>query len=409
MEIKQSNKIHPLRNLSLKWSFVLYVAVCILVDLLLSVSLSGFISVRQNNIQNYYHELYKDELAKQAYLVSDGEVVLEGEITIYTEDLRNKFSKRDAILYDIYEVLTIIIVPVVSVLCVLAVGVVFYLRKLKKPLKILDSASMRIAAGDLDFNIAYDSRNEFGRLAASFERMRESLHDTNREMWQMMEARKRLNSAFAHDLRTPLTVLRGYCDFLFKYIPSGKIDNEKVVSTLSTMDVYLKRLEGYTSTMSSLQKLDEIELSPKQIQFTDLCEELKNIANMLIEDKSLNFIGNGCTFLNIDKEAVSQVFENLVSNAVRYAEKEIMIICSNKDEFISVSVSDDGSGFTSEAIKSAAKPYYRDEKDISDAAHFGIGLYICQLLCEKHGGSLLIENAEGGKVTANFASLNDMK
>lgn len=95
----------------------------------------------------------------------------------------------------------------------------FYLRKIKKPLAILDLASSRIAAGELEFIDEYDSRNEFGRLAESFETMRVSLHKANREMWQMMEARKRLNAAFAHDMRTPLTVLRGYSDFLLKYIP----------------------------------------------------------------------------------------------------------------------------------------------------------------------------------------------
>ena len=113
---------------------------------------------------------------------------------IFTEDIRNRFSERDSRLYDLYGILNILAVPIASVLCVIAAGVLFYLRKLKKPLLILDSASARIAAGHLDFKVEYDSANEFGRLAASFEKMRRSLYEANREMWQMMEARRRLNA-----------------------------------------------------------------------------------------------------------------------------------------------------------------------------------------------------------------------
>lgn len=405
MEVRR--KKHPLKNLSLKWSFALYVMLFIIIALLISLLLSGLFSKLQNDVYKYYDELYQDELVIHGDLVVDGEMIQKDAIRFYTESLYDKFSEHDMRLYKLYGAMSVLIVPVVSMICVLSAGVVFYRRKLKNPLKILDLASTRIAAGDLDFTVEYQSGNEFGRLAASFETMRGSLYETNREMWRMMEGRRRLNAAFAHDLRTPLTVLRGYCDFLLKYAPDGKIGNEKAIATLSTMNVYLKRLEGYTSTMSSLQKLDEIELSPKQVSFSRLCEELKNTADMLRDGKRLAFRGEGGGLLHIDIAAASQVCENLVSNAVRYAESEVRVSCSVMDGILSVCVSDDGPGFTSEALKNAAEPYFREEKAISDAVHFGIGLYICRLLCEKHGGKLTIENIGGGRVTASFASLPD--
>lgn len=411
MEVKHKNKIHLFHNLSLKWSFVIYVTICILIALLLSVCLSGLFSQLQNNIHEYYHELYKDEYAKQAHLMVDGQVVQQPEcsagVWIYTESISDKYSKQDTMLYDLYGVLAIVVVPVIFVLCVIVTGVVFYQKKLKKPLMILDSASAHIAAGELDYKVTYESGNEFGRLAASFEIMRESLYETNREMWRMMEGRRRLNAAFAHDLRTPLTVLRGYCDFLLKYIPEGKVDSKKALSTLSTMDVYLKRLEGYTSTMSSLQKLDEIDLIPKQVDVEEFCEELKNTGKLLTKNKKLVFTGNGTGQLDLDKAAITQVYENLMSNAVRYGEHVIRVSCHAIGNTFNISVSDDGPGFTKEALKSASEPYYRDEKEVSDTVHFGIGLYICRLLCEKHGGGLTVENDHGGKVTASFFSIYD--
>ncbi len=66
-------------------------------------------------------------------------------------------------------------------------------------------------------------------LCMAFDEMRQTLYENNREMWRSLEERKRLNSAFSHDLRTPLTVLRGYTDFLEKYIPSGKVSEQKLL------------------------------------------------------------------------------------------------------------------------------------------------------------------------------------
>lgn len=395
-----------LRYISLKWRFIFYVIVCIITALLLSILLSHFFSSKQNDIQQYYDTLYRDELAKQVYPVS-GDQSLKGNIWIYTEDISSKFSDKDARMYNFYGMLTVLAVPIASALCVIAAGVIFYLKELKKPLLILDSASTRIAAGDLDFKVEYHRRNEFGRLATSFETMRESLDQSNRKMWQMMEARKRLNAAFAHDLRTPLTVLRGYCDFLLKYVPADKISSEKVISTLSTMDVYLKRLEGYALTMSSLQKLDEIELSPKEASFHELCDELRSTLEMLAPMKKIDFQSHGDGMLYVDLPAVFQAYENLVSNAVRYAENEVKVSCILKDGVLYVTVTDDGPGFTPEALKNATEPYFRTEKAATDTTHFGIGLYICRLLCEKHDGTLTIENAPGGRVTASFASVRE--
>jgi len=106
-------------------------------------------------------------------------------------------------------------------------GVIFYERELKRPFSILRKASERISENDLDFEIWYEKKNELGQLCSDFEGMRSALYESNREMWRSLEERKRLNSAFSHDLRTPLTVLRGYTDYLGKYVPEAKSARKK--------------------------------------------------------------------------------------------------------------------------------------------------------------------------------------
>ena len=81
--------------------------------------------------------------------------------------------------------------------------------------------------------------------------MRSALYESNRQLWRSLEERKRLNAAFSHDLRTPLTVLRGYADFLEKYIPGGRIPEKKLLEVLGMMNGQIVRLEHYTQKMSA--------------------------------------------------------------------------------------------------------------------------------------------------------------
>ncbi len=397
-------KKHPVKNLSLKWSFALYVGVCLVLAGSLSILTSNVCSVLHNAIYNEYEIRYSGELAMgHADLVLNGQVVQKDAVLLYKEDVKNKFSSQDRLLYNLYNLLAVVSVPVICVIGILLTGALFYRRKLKRPLVLLDEASTRIAGGDLNFHVAYDSQNELGRLAASFESMRRALEENNREMWRMMEQRKRLNAAFAHDLRTPLTVLKGYCEFLLKYVPGGQIGSEKVVSTLAMMESHVQRLEGYTQAMGSLQKLEEIAPVPQAVFFVQLCADLKNTAGMLKGSKTLTFTQSGTGDLSVDTALVFQVCENLIANAARFGEKEVSVSCDVLKTGLEVTVSDDGPGFSKEALKKATEPYYRDHEE---EGHLGIGLYICKLLCEKHGGGLLIENtSKGARVTAQFAFL----
>lgn len=398
-----------LKNLSIKWSFMLYVVLYMTVFATAGVGLSTLFNDSQNSIYSYYENEYRNEIGKRGDLVVDGEILKGEGVWIYTENLTSKFSKKDLYLYKLYGILSMFSAPVLIIAGVIVCGIMFYIRKLKKPLTLLNTASSRIASSDLSFSIAYDSKNELGNLVSSFETMRKSLYQTNKEMWHMIEEHKCLNAAFAHDLRTPLTVLKGYCDFLQKYLKSGELSTEKTIEKLSMMDIYIKRLEGYTDAMTSLQKLEEIQINPQTVLSDNFCNELKSMAQQLAKDKSLSFKPSCSANISIDSSAVFQVCENLISNAVRYAVSKIEITCALSENFLTISISDDGEGFSEEALKNASKPYFRDKKEASDSSHFGIGLYICKLLCEKHGGELKLTNnvGIGAMCSASFAIKNN--
>ncbi len=284
----------------------------------------------------------------------------------------------------------------------------FYRWKIKKPLGILHAAAEKIGNNDLGFTISQPSADELGKLCLSFESMRSSLEAGQKEMWRTVEERRRLNAAFAHDLRTPLTVLQGYSDYLLEGLSEGKVSLQKTEETVSTMKRSLVRLQRYVEDMRALQKLEDIVPEKQEVSLSGLEKQVTATVEILRgpEGAALSFSGGGVVLL--DQEMFFRVFENLMSNAGRYAKEKVEIALEAEQGALTLTVADDGKGFPPEALKRAAEPYYRGEQreEAADGGgfHFGLGLYICRVLCEKHGGSLSFGNRPrgGACVTAVF-------
>lgn len=281
---------------------------------------------------------------------------------------------------------------------------VCYQMKLKKPLHILSHAAERISENDLNFQIKYDRDDEFGKLCNAFEKMRWSLSESNRDVWRQMDDRRRLNASFSHDLRTPLTVLEGHMEILQKYSTQGALSEEDMKDIYSVMKIQIKRMNRYVTSMSELQRLEDIPITYKRISTEELIRALGNTAEIICASKKLHFVNRmTVTDVTVDLEIVLQVCENLLSNAVRYANYSVEMICTTKKQMLVISVVDDGKGFLETDIKIATDPFYTTEKK-SEGEHFGLGLNICKILCKRHGGSISLENGRetGACITVTF-------
>ena len=388
---------------SLKWSFLWYLPLCFVI----SVAGSFGIGVATNYAQDWYRSKYPDSklsdyIAYEMHINEDGQ-----SYVVYTDRVGNPIQTYDHKHQNIYWIISnaqMVLVPIWVIICIVLTGAIFYELELKKPIKLLIDASKKISESQLDFKVEYKKQNELGNLCSAFDEMRSALYKSNKEMWRSLEERKRLNSAFSHDLRTPLTVLKGYSDYLEKYIPEGKVNEEKLMSVISMMNGQISRLEHYTVKMNAVQKLEDIVPQAEEISTEKLFESLSETGKLLCTDKEfLTEFSSDSEKIFTDSEIVMQVYENLVSNAVRYAENSIRAECIISENMLTISVLDDGKGFSEEALKNAVQPFFRDEKE-PDKIHFGLGLYICKILCEKCGGGLTVSNHEsGGKVTAEFS------
>lgn len=379
------------RGLSLRGSLVLHVIVFTVIALGLCYGTEGVCSYAREAV----YESYPQEWERYYLTNERAERLGEGGNIGTTPTV---ISEKDERLLRVLEVLPVVAAPVYSGLCILAAAFLFYRNRLREPLGELKRASEKISASDLEFTLQYERADELGELCASFETMRAALRDSFSRMWRQMEERKRLNAAFAHDLRTPLTVLRGYDELL-----QAKEDDE-VRATAVTMGKHIRRLERYVESMRQLQRLEDRQPEARPLSLTELSSALYESAEMLCREKGKRLCLENRTVsgrLCLDGAFLSQVVGNLVANAVRYAAACVTLVLREKDEGLALEVNDDGPGFDARMLREAQKPFVTGE---GREEHYGLGLYICRLLCEHHGGWLKVENGQpsGAKVTAFF-------
>lgn len=303
--------------------------------------------------------------------------------------------------------------------CFLFAGNRFYRTRLTKPLGLLKDAANRVAQENLDFTVSYEYADELGDLAASFETMRASLEATQRQLWQTAEDRKRLNAAFAHDLRTPLAVLKGRIEMLD--IRAAEDEEDTIRVACKTLLTQVARLEGFVEVMSQLQKLEDRPVNKRPVKTDTLIKSLEETAEALSAETELSIDitvdphsislarPNASRDLDlfIDSPLVLEAIENLLSNALRFASNRVQLAISTTGDasLLKIAVSDDGPGFSTEAIERGCEPFYSTEKKNREESHFGIGLSTAKALCEKHGGCLKLLNLDdGASAIATFST-----
>lgn len=300
-------------------------------------------------------------------------------------------------------VLQIALPVLIYTMALLSTSYMFYRLKLQKPLETLADGASRIMDNDLDFTLDTASRDELGQLCLAFEAMRRELLDNSRKLWQQAEERKRLNAAFSHDLRNPVTVLKGAVKLAGQGTQRDGADPRQLASQLSLIESYTERIERYVETMSSVQRLEDISLSPKTAAWDDMVADLADMLRFMGADsgKQIHFrAGSHSGPILIDSSVLFQIAENLVSNALRFAASQIHVSCLTDGELLTLTVTDDGPGFPKTFVKNGIRPF---QKGAEDAEHFGMGLYTSMLLARRHGGGVTIQNDAGAAVTANLS------
>lgn len=286
----------------------------------------------------------------------------------------------------------------------------FYRVHIAAPLAELAGAADRIAEQDLDFAIGTVRGRELGRLSETLEHMRASLFEAQRELWRTAESRRCLNAAFAHDLRTPITVLKGTVEMAQMRLRRGDTLDVDALDALSSQ---VARLERYATSMGGLTKLEDRPVERERLSADVLRGELEHHVAGVVSargseldlelasrSESAESIRHDMTVL-LDLSLVEEVLDNLLSNACAHAVSSVTFDMMVDAGTLTLVVTDDGPGFTPEALHRGCDPFFSENKS---AEHFGLGLNVSSVLCGLHGGEIALTNAEtgGARVIATF-------
>ena len=283
---------------------------------------------------------------------------------------------------------------------------IFYRFKLSDPLKALTEGIEQIAVDNLDFSIQYDSEDELGTLCGAFERMKNELQNNYKKIWRMAEERRKLNAAFAHDLRTPLTVLQGYTDFLEEYILFPEKEDVKLMETNHMMAYYIKRLADYVEVMNTIQKLEDTPVKIQTVPIGSFMNMLDDNIKLTAKEYGKDIsVTNEINLQEVqgDISLIFRVLENVMRNACQYSENKVSMRLYEQNQLLSFEIIDDGAGFSPEALEKALDPFYTSRQ--SGTSHFGLGLNICKIICEKHGGGITISNIPDSGARVQFSFL----
>lgn len=167
-------------------------------------------------------------------------------------------------------------------------------------------------------------------------------------------------------------------------------------------DAY-ERISCFAGTMKNINRLDEIIISRAYVSQADLLAKTEAILTVLAQKYAKQFEVHSELKeqqLNLDISIFLEVLENLIDNAMRFSVQCVRVEFRYSQSLLNVCVHDDGKGFQPDELSKAVKPYYHGESVGTE--HYGMGLYICKMLCEKHGGFLRVYNSPGGGACVEF-------
>ena len=343
---------------------------------------------------------YIDSPEDVEHINNDRDEEVRISVKLLDDDLQE--SSSGAVLIYVRNRPLLIAVCAVFLLSVILAARFFFKLKLDRPISELRNAAEKIANKDLDFRINYSGSDEMGELCAAFESVRRQLAENNRLVWNMLDEQKRVQRAFAHDIRTPLTVTAGYVELLEEYLPQGKLSREKTEKTVTLIRNNLTRIENFVNMMTSLQKLEDVRPQIKKQSAQELFDRLRENGRMICWDHEFLFESESDSdVLYADGALMEQIAWNILSNAAAYARSRVSMRCVLKEGRLTITVHDDGKGFSEEALRHAAEPFYT-ENGSTENTHFGIGLYFSRILCERCGGEIRYGNDGGASVQATL-------
>lgn len=308
--------------------------------------------------------------------------------------LRSIFPSADLLL---------IIIILLEILISLVVISYIFGKYLGKKMDKLLTVVYKIEQQDLDFEIQKSKLYEVDQALDALNHMRIALKQSLSKQWYDDKMRQDQLSALAHDLKTPLTIIRGNTELLFD--TSLSMEQKECAEYIENSSL---QMQNYVQTLIEATKSwDSYQPCMKNVNMDSLIEELKNQIDGLCAVNNITLhwdCGQYPTYITADHDLLIRMFVNVLSNAVEHTPQggDVTFEVREHNSELSFLITDTGKGFSAEALKHATEQFFMDDDSRNSKSHYGIGLYVAASIAKKHNGKIILENSAipvGAKVT----------
>lgn len=320
---------------------------------------------------------------------SEGSVFIVTEVNVLVPQLRTS-------------IVQVIVCMIIIVIMTAIILVVWLYRTIIRPLDILKAATNEMKYGNLNYSISGDPKDEIGQLCQDFEEMRIHLKELIEERLQYEQDSKELISNISHDLKTPLTAIKGYAEGIMDGIADTPEKMEKYLKTIYTK---ANDMSGLVDELSFFSKIDSnivpynFTVLDANEYFMDCIEELRlDLEVKNIELELFNELDKG-TKISADPEQLKRVINNIVGNSVKYLDKEkghVRFCLKDVSDKLQVELADNGAGIAAKDLPYIFDRFYRaDASRNSRKGGTGLGLAIAKKIIEEHCGEIWAVSDEG--------------
>ena len=330
---------------------------------------------------------------------SDGQ---EGSAFIVT-DVSNMIPEVEEFFVDM-------VFGIIIVLILTAALLIFWIyRAIMRPLGKMQVAAKNIRDGNLDFELEPESEDELGSLCQDLEQMRCRLKDNAEEKIKFDRENKELISNISHDLKTPVTAIKGYAEGIMDGVADTPEKMERYIRTIynkaNEMDTLINELTLYTKIDTNRIPYNFNTLSVNAY-FDDCAEDLSiELESKNVEFGYFNYV-EGSVKVIADAEQIKRVIHNIVNNSLKYMDKpkgKINLRVKDVGDFIQVELEDNGKGIAAKDLPNIFDRFYRtDASRNSSKGGSGIGLSIVKKIIEEHGGKIWATSREETGTTMYF-------
>lgn len=272
-------------------------------------------------------------------------------------------------------------------------------RTVLAPINRLKTAAENIADGELDFDVlTSEDAEELAELCDSIEKIRKRLKENEIRELEQKEERNMLIANLSHDMRTPVTTIKGYIEGITDGIADTPEKQQKYLDTIYSKALVLERL------LDGMTEYSELELGRMQyvFEFMDITEFLKDLSEEYrteVETRGLTFdcrLADRGMIIMGDRNKLKRVLDNIVGNSIKYNRENgsVSILEEADERGVMITVSDTGMGIKKEDLARVFDGFYRGDSARTNIKGNGLGLAIAKQIIESHHGKIWIKSGK---------------